>query len=244
MGRSVNSPAGGVPGRIIFGGSFNPLHCGHMRLALECLDRLRHWADALEFLPASRPPHKDAGRLLPFCLRVEMIKEAIGRFRAMSCNEVESFRSGPSYTYETLAEMADADNLYFLMGSQDFNLLPQWHRGLELLSVANLVVVPRGDASSNDFLGQCFQFFGEVELLDPRAVEAGPGAVAVRHGGGRRVFWLPAPHLAISASYVRDCWLCGRSVDYLVPAKVLDVLNREERAARACWEGNSAPCSM
>lgn len=214
-----------------------------MRLALETRERLGGWVQGLEFVPCATPPHKDGSRLLPFELRVAMIRETVDQFPGFSCNEVEGQRSGPSYTWETLTGLGRPEELYFLLGSQDFALLPQWYRGLELPLVANIVVVPRGGHRGDDFLKLCMEFFGAEKLYHDDRHTLAPGSMTLRHGEGCKIIWLPEPYLDVSASYVRQCWLAGRDITYLVPPQTMDLLNRESRLARACWVGKDASCS-
>lgn len=229
-------------GRLIYGGSFNPLHLGHMRLALECLEKMAAFADSLEFLPTAAPPHKKASGLLPFSLRCEMVKTAITGMARFSCNEIEALCAGPSYTFEILTtllrEKADRP-LFFIVGSQDFALLPTWKHGLRLPELCSLVVAKRGGHTQADFLALARQFWpgsitGQGVIPDVCMWEDG---IRLDLAIGGSLYWLPTPMLDISASRLRRLWLCGRGLEYLAPAPVIDILNREKRAVRTCWEG-------
>lgn len=229
-------------GRLIYGGSFNPLHIGHMRLALECREKMAQYADTLEFLPAAAHPQKDAAHLLPFKLRAEMIKNAIKDIRGFSCNEMEGSWAGPSYTFEILKSFSCAQNnapLFFIIGSQDFALLPTWWKGLRLPEVCNLVVAPRGGDTVADFcaLGKHFWPDAVVEKENFNDICMAEKGLVLRLPCGSRVFWLNVPQLDISASRIRKLWLCGRSTEFLMPGYVTDILNREEHKVRTCWEG-------
>lgn len=225
-------------GRVIYGGSFNPPHIGHMRLAIECLERLAYYAGSLEFLPCAAPPHKDARGLLPFDLRVAMLRAAIGHRSGMSCNIEESLHDGPSYTYETLKRLGRRDDLFFLMGSQDFAQLSQWWHGLRLPEAGNIVVAPRGVCDVQDFLAQVHNFWPTIAGDSFAIMETGPNepGVAVKLATGGKIIYLPTPRLEISSSRIRELWLAGKNVDYLAPGPVVEKLNQNERAARACWE--------
>ncbi|MDL2272823.1 nicotinate-nicotinamide nucleotide adenylyltransferase, partial [Desulfovibrio sp. OttesenSCG-928-I05] len=84
----------------IFGGSFNPPHIGHMRLALEVQEALR--PDRLDFLPTAVSPHKGRRQVLPFTTRARMLEESIKGIPGLAVNPMESERDGPSYTVDTL----------------------------------------------------------------------------------------------------------------------------------------------
>lgn len=225
-------------GRLIFGGSFNPVHIGHMRVAIEALSLLAHKADMLEFMPSASPPHKPCAPMLPFELRVRLIEAAIHACKDMVCDPVEGDRAGLSYTWDTLELLGrhyGAANLYFLLGSQDFALLPEWHRGMELVKLCHLAIVPRGDYSEAAFLAACRGFWpGEPEYDSPGEC-MGTRICSYKLQSGYRVYFLPAPYLEISATYIRKIWLCQGNLDYLVPGPALEILKREHRTVDACW---------
>lgn len=141
----------------IFGGSFNPLHAGHLRLAIEALELLG--LARVEFVPCLAPPHKPGADLLPFDLRARCIEAAVAGRPGLAVNRVEGALPPPSYTFRTLEHLraqyrrerrepgADAAaspaRPVFLLGSADFLTLPHWHRGLELPLLADMAVLPR-----------------------------------------------------------------------------------------------------
>lgn len=226
---------------IIYGGSFNPVHIGHMRLAIEALGFPDGMASRVVFVPSAVPPHKKCSAMLPFGLRVELLRAAIGNIPGLSCSEIEASLPAPSYTYETLKFLANEhgkDNLYFLIGSGDFRLLPEWHYGLSLPEVCNLVVAPRGDYSESEFARQARIFWPEAAKARPGPVEGCTGGQtwAVNLPQGSRAYLLPLPYLEISATRIRRLWLCGKNLDYLVPKAALEILMRERQAVRSCWQ--------
>lgn len=234
-------------GRIIYGGSFNPLHIGHMRLALEACAMLEGLVTGLDFLPAAMPPHKPAAGLLPFGLRCELIEAAISLYPQFACNRVEAQRQEPSYTYKTLGQLRQTNSgqLYFLLGSQDFLLLPQWFRGLQLPDECTLVIAPRGEYSRDAFLAQVCEFWPGAEeqagLLDACTGESCAAAVLT---SGAALILLPVPPLDISSSRIRKLWLCRKNIDYLVPGPVQQILNDKAQAVCACWQETGRSCSM
>lgn len=232
-------------GRLIFGGSFNPLHVGHLRLALETLNLMAEQIEIVEFLPSAQPPHKRGEPMLPFELRSRLIKAAIKGKTGLACNELEGSISGPSYTFNTLkflAKESGSARLYFLLGSQDFQLLPEWRHGLELPELCSLVIAPRGDYPKKEFEQQTRVFWPK----SAESIEPGPKDECTDETGWHikinpenAIYLLPLPHLAISATRIRKLWLCGKNLDYLAPEAVLEILTREQRLVRACWQENT-----
>lgn len=230
-------------GVIVFGGSFNPIHIGHLRMAIETREILSRVVHVVDFVPTATPPHKNPGALLPFALRCRMLKAALSGLPDMRCNELESQRSGPSYTFDTLSAYrvsCSRDELYFLLGSQDYALLPEWRNGLELPRLANLLVVPRGPFSRVDFVSLTAQLWKGASS-DSRALEilSGPPANSecLRLENGGKIYYLPLSWLDISASAIRQTWLAGRSIKYLVADATLDILDMERSLALAHWRG-------
>lgn len=220
-------------GLIIYGGSFNPPHIGHMRLAIESLEMLEDKAQRLDFVPCARPPHKKISDLLPFSLRKAMLEACLGDQPRMFCNDLEARREGPSYTLETLREYGQnfaGGGLYFLLGSQDFLSLDSWLDWREFPRFCNLLVVPRGNFTADDFAFQAEKYWPECRNC------ADYGKMRrIKSPMGGEIIFLPLPYLEISASLIRRAWLSGKSVEYLVPAPALELLNKEKRVALACW---------
>ena len=128
----------------ILGGSFNPVHTGHVRMALEMLERLG--LDRVELVPAAHPPHKSDEGMLPFAQRLALVNLAVKGVDGLHSNAVEGRRPGPSYTCDTLTcykTEQPADDFYFLMGVGTFLEVHKWHNGLTLNRWANLVCVNR-----------------------------------------------------------------------------------------------------
>lgn len=228
-------------GRIIFGGSFNPVHIGHMRLAIETLSLMSGLADRVEFLPSAAPPHKPRQPMLPFVLRSRLIRAAIKGRDGFFCNEIEARLPAPSYTWETLAALAaelGPENLYFLLGSKDFELLPEWRNGLRLPELCNLAVAPRGDYGKENFAEKTLEFWPDRGEIAPGpkngclAEQSWRSALAT----GTSVYLLPLPYLDISATRIRKLWLRGANLDYLAPGPVLEILDEERETTTACWQ--------
>lgn len=229
MARSGNSAEKGI---LVYGGTFNPVHIGHLRLAIEAKARLGKRISRVEFVPSANPPHKSSKGILPFALRVKLLNAVLKTLPDMYCNEIEAQRPGLSYTYDTLREYGDRarrDDLYFLLGSQDFALLPTWRRGLELPRLCNLVIAPRDGFLQDDFVSLATRLWPYSSLAHAET------PIMQLHNCGK-IYYLSIPQLEISASQIREIWLAGGNVDYLTPQPVLDILAAEKELVTACWQ--------
>ena len=136
----------------VFGGSFDPIHYGHLILA-EC-SREQQRLDQVWFMPAAVPPHKQSRQMTPAETRAEMVELAIGGHEAFSLNRYEIDRGGVNYTVDTLAHFAAEDptrELFFLMGADSLADLPDWKDPARLCSLAIPIVVRRAGEKEPDF---------------------------------------------------------------------------------------------
>jgi nicotinate-nucleotide adenylyltransferase len=136
----------------IFGGSFDPVHYGHLLLAESCREQLR--LDRVLFVPAGSPPHKQGHALTPAAQRVEMLSLATGGEPAFEVSPLEVERDGITYTVDTLERLAlerpDAE-LFLLLGGDMFADLPNWRRPERVVELAVPAVVLRPGAPAPDF---------------------------------------------------------------------------------------------
>lgn len=132
----------------IFGGTFDPVHLGHLIVAEQCREQGK--LDQVRFLPAAHPPHKPQPAT-PFAQRAEMLALAISGNAAFVVDEIESERPGPSYTADTLAELRrrhpDAE-LYLIVGSDTLQDLPRWYQPGRILEQATLLITARAGWST------------------------------------------------------------------------------------------------
>ena len=201
-GRSdpVAAPAPVVPGSVgVFGGTFDPIHHGHLAIAEEAREALG--LERLVFVPAAVSPFKGDSEAAAPAHRLAMVEAAIAGNPAFSCSRLELDRPGPSYTVDTLAAMAPETNpesLWFLLSSEALAGLPRWREPGRILDLARIAVVPRAGH----------------ERLGP------DWAAAAFAGREDRFAFLPGPLLPISGSVIRRRAAAGRSVRYLVPDAV------------------------
>ena len=219
----------------VFGGSFNPIHVGHIRAGIEVAEALA--LDGVEFVPSARPPHKAGEPMLDFALRLTLCRLAVAGIPGFSANALEADRPGPSYTCDTLAALSRLRSgvaWYFIMGMVDLPNLPMWKNGLELGCLANLVVHAREGLALELFSG----FMAENAAA--MQAEATEDPTVWRLPAGHRMIFVPITRLDISASDVRRRWREGRRIDGLVPEGVLRELRSCEASLRQCWMPQAA----
>ena len=229
------------PGRAILGGSFNLPHVGHMRLAIEAREALGDLVQGVDMVPCAVPPHKAQQGMLPFELRARMVEACAATLPWLRCNRVEALRQGPSFTWDTLCAYHEAEpgtDFYFILGSPDFAMLSTWHRGVELPRLCNFVVVPRKGHTAEDFIAAAKALWPQAQ---PRPSVL-PSCACVALPGGGLAHFLSVPWLAVSASRVRQLWLAGRNVDFLVPDAALRILRDNSQTVRQHWLKESLAC--
>ncbi|MDL2267598.1 nicotinate (nicotinamide) nucleotide adenylyltransferase [Desulfovibrio sp. OttesenSCG-928-G15] len=223
---------------LLFGGSFNPPHIGHLRILIETMEVLLP-QEAL-FVPVALPAHKPAKGLLPFSVRCDMLRAALADMHSpmnIAVSQVENEREGPSYTADTLRLLAKAHpdkRLVFLMGSEDYERLPTWHLWRDIPRYADLVVLPRSDAAP--------ERFGAITGAHwPDAAPAPcpcPGVgEAFSLQNGALLMLVPQPVFEVSSTLVRERFLSGKCLDFLVSPGVADYMRTHADLLSACWAG-------
>ncbi|MEH6668976.1 nicotinate-nucleotide adenylyltransferase [Halopseudomonas sp.] len=198
----------------LLGGTFDPVHFGHLRGALEAAECLG--LDELRLIPSARPPHRGQPRASAE-QRLAMVQLATGGVTGLMVDDRELQRDRPSYTVETLeslrSELGDTVTLFMILGWDAFGGLPAWHRWEELLGLCNLVVLQRPDYDPE--LPEVLK-----DLLAARSV-SDPGSVSARYG---QIICLTQTPLAISATHIRQLVAERRSPRFLLPDAVLDYI--------------------
>ncbi len=195
----------------VLGGTFDPVHIGHLRSALEVAEGLA--LDELRLMPNARPPHRNTPQVSAQD-RLAMVRCAVKGVPTLSVDARELARDTPSYTIETLelmrAELAATDQLFLLLGWDAFCGLPSWHRWEELLQHCHILVLQRPDADVEppDALRN---LLAARSVSDPQALVGPAGNIAF-------VWQTP---LAVSATQIRQLLASGKSVRFLVPDAVL-----------------------
>jgi len=202
----------------LFGGTFDPIHYGHLRTAFELWQLLR--LQEVRFLPAGQPPHREQP-LASAELRLRMVRAAVSGQPSFTVDDREMRRTGVSYSVDTLAELRaeyPQRSLCLLLGMDAFLGLPHWHRWRELLGLAHIVVAhrPGWKAPTMGPLGEVM-------------VDHGTGAIRELHEHTAGHIYIHAvTQLEISSTELRQLIVSGRDPRYLVPDEVRQIL-RETR---------------
>lgn len=189
-------------GRIgIFGGTFDPIHIGHLYCAEQAMDELG--LEYVIFLPASNPAFKQDSKIEGFADRYEMCRIAIADNPRFKLSDVESRRSGITYTVDTLLELRSCmpdDDLYFILGSDSFITLDKWKDTERLSRLATFVSISRHDFNIDEDQKKRLDKMGfDYEILK-------------------------LPYLDISSTSIRRSISEGRTIRYLVPDGVLEYI--------------------
>lgn len=201
----------------IFGGTFDPIHIGHLRLATELREALG--LDRVHLLPAAIPPHRGEP-LLDARTRLQLAAASIADDPGLVLDDREHRRAGPSYTSDTLAEFVaeyPGQVPVLMMGMDAFNGLPDWHEVERILEMAHVAVATRPGARAK---GLAAAWLDERRAQIDELPGAAPG----------RIVKVPITRLDVSATALREFVEQGRSLRYLVPEPVAAHFAR--RAAR------------
>jgi nicotinate-nucleotide adenylyltransferase len=204
----------------LFGGSFNPIHFGHLRAAEEVRETLG--LDLVYFIPAASPPHKTEGELAPAEHRLEMTRLATKGNRYFMVSDVEVRRMGRSYSIDTVRHFLGAlrppTTLFLLMGGDQFSELETWKEAQELVALCNIVVHTRpcaGESGPQRVSLAALERFGYSKADDHYV-----------HPSGHTLSFVATTYFPISASEVRRKVQRGESINYLLPGDVADYIQR------------------
>ena len=206
--------------RGILGGTFDPIHIGHLRCAQEILEIFE--LEKIIFVPASHPPLKTRRDIIPFDHRIEMIRLAAEGNLLFDVSDIEERREGISYSIETvkyfLKKYGEDLKLYFILGQDAFQKIEMWKNLEELLSLCNFVVMTRpgysvkrlGEILPADFASQ-FRYNGDTDEFK------GPA--------GSSIFFREVTLLGVSSTDIRNKVRGGKSIRYIVPESVCDYIS-------------------
>jgi len=198
----------------ILGGTFNPIHVAHLRIAEEVREACA--LDRVLFIPAASPPHKQGSVPESFARRLAMVEAAIADNPSFAVSDLEGCRAGKSYsvhTLEILAREHPDTSYYFIMGLDSFLDITSWHEWPRLFELAHLVVMGRPG-----FDGRPPLELVPVAMRGEFCYDAQPDLL--RHRSGKTVLFLTETLLDISSTRLRGMVAAGRSIRYLVPPTV------------------------
>jgi nicotinate-nucleotide adenylyltransferase len=203
----------------IFGGSFNPIHFGHLRAAEEVREMLK--LDLVYFVPASSPPHKPEGELAPAEHRLQMVRLATKGNRHFMVSDAEVRRAGRSYTIDTAKHftttLRNQAQIFILMGSDQFVELETWKECDELVKLCSIAVHTRlRDAETAPRVSlAALNRFGYSKEQDHYV-----------NSSGQTLSFVQTTFFPISATQIRQKIQNKESISYLLPGDVVDYIGR------------------
>jgi nicotinate-nucleotide adenylyltransferase len=203
----------------LFGGTFDPVHFGHLRLAEEAISYLA--LGGVRWIPAGQPPHRGTPQVTAQ-QRLEMVLRATGNNARFSVDACEVEAATPSYTVNTLErlrhELGPAQSLVLLVGADAFAGLASWHRWRDIFSLAHIAVShrPGFPVEASGLPHELATEFNDRRLPEVGGLKRAPA-------GGIATFAMT--QLAISATQIRELLANGLSARYLLPDTVLDYID-------------------
>ncbi len=206
----------------LFGGTFDPIHFGHLRPALEVREACG--LERVVLIPAAVPPHKGRGAMAAAADRLRMIELAVAGAPGLTVSDVEIRRAGPSYTIDTVRYFQGeipGGEIALIMGVDAFLEIDTWKSFREILSIVAVIVIsrppPRGDRTGSDR--------GRVKgvlatIVSPETITETPEGFQA--AGLKPVAVQPVTALDISSTRIREMVGAGRSIRYLAPAAVVE----------------------
>lgn len=208
------------PERIgLFGGTFNPIHLGHLRAAEEVREALD--LERVLFIPSRIPPHKTADETDPIATtaeRLAWVEAAIAEAKQFSVDRIEVDREGPSYLVDTLTAIhgreAGRRRTVFIVGQDAFAEMGDWRAPEEIFALTDLAVMTRPPGQMGDLRERMPEIVRDAFLV------SADGHEATHREAGTRIELVPISALDISSSKVREACRSGRSIRFLVPESI------------------------
>ncbi|MCY3825069.1 MAG: nicotinate-nucleotide adenylyltransferase [Nitrospinae bacterium] len=203
----------------ILGGTFNPIHYGHLRSAEEVYKELM--LDEIRFVPSALPPHKPKDEVASADDRLKMVRIALENYPAYVCDPVEIERGGASYTLDTLEELTrkipEKNEMFFIIGADAFLELSTWYKPKEVLNATNFAVTLRGYQNTPEYFEMLLRVIQEIEpsYFINRLLKE------VKSTDKKRVIkFIPITEIDISATRIRQCIKESSSIQHLLPPEV------------------------
>lgn len=202
----------------ILGGTFDPIHYGHLRTALDVQQALS--LAEVRFIPCGEPPHRNKPLAEPL-QRLAMVRAAIAGQKKFTVDDREIRRDGPSYMVDTLASLKQDfkdESLCLILGTDAFNGLDQWNQWQRIFDFANIVVMRRPSESGQTKLNKRVFSLIKQRLLDADALKK-------KQNGG--ICFVPVTQLDISATMIRQQWQQRHDIQFFLPDAVLTLIQQQ-----------------
>jgi nicotinate-nucleotide adenylyltransferase len=211
----------------LFGGTYNPVHIGHLRAALEVREGFE--LDEVIMIPAALPPHKMPGEVADAADRLHMLNQALEDTPGLRISDVELKRSGPSYTIDTVAHfkhsLPDQSRIYLIMGMDAFLEIDTWKSYDELLLQIPFIIInrPKSGNAAKDPGWKIMEKFLASKISRDYVFSESRRCYRARNK--QPIYIFEVTRLDISSTRIRNLINQGRSIDYFVPPKVADFIN-------------------
>ena len=197
----------------ILGGTFDPVHNGHLAVAELVLNQLR--LDRILFIPAARPPHKPQAAITPFSQRSAMLEQALADYPQFELCSIEENRPGPSYSIDTIRQLArqssKAEAFFFIVGLDAFVEINTWKEWRKLPKLASLVIINRYSPRSVDSAAIIPRLFSGYK-------EKKKGTWSAEKGNN--IYFLAMNPLPVSSTEIREKVRAGKPISRLTPDRV------------------------
>ncbi|MBN1383074.1 MAG: nicotinate-nucleotide adenylyltransferase [Deltaproteobacteria bacterium] len=207
----------------LLGGTFDPIHFGHLRCAVEILEIFD--LNRIVFIPATKPPHKLDAKITSFSHREQMIRAAIEDNPSFSFSDVENQRQGVSYSVDTvdyfLEKYLDNLELYFILGQDAFHAIHTWKDWQRLLTLCNIIVMTRPGYENKGLSGIVPEDFAARFEYDDKVN-------GLRGPTGHYIYFTGVTFLDISSSKIRQWTNEGKSIKYLTPSVVRHYIHKNK----------------
>jgi nicotinate-nucleotide adenylyltransferase len=213
----------------LFGGTFNPIHLGHLRAALEVKERFN--LDQIFLIPAAIPPHKTQGDVADAQDRMEMINLAVLAGGELAVSDVELKRSGPSYTIDTVNHfkqtLPEKTRIYLIMGLDAFLEIDTWKSYKQLLEQIPLIVITRPNSISGHPAADRQTLDHELKSRISKNYSFSESKSCYEQDGKQPVHIFEVTALDISSTKIRELVKKGKPINYLVPQKVSEFIEKK-----------------
>ena len=200
----------------IYGGTFNPVHYGHLRTALEVSEIFA--LDEIRLLPCAQPAHR-AEPEVSSAARLQMLQLAIAHYPHFICDARELERTGPSYMIDTLAsicaEIAAETPLLLFIGTDAFNGLTDWYRWQALFDYAHIVVMTRPGFKPEPLI----DFYRDKLVYDRHSLKSCPSG---------KIYFQNVTQLDISATFIRQTFAEKKNASFLLPEPVIEYIQAKQ----------------
>lgn len=202
----------------LFGGTFDPVHIGHLRAAEEI--RESFLLDRVYFIPAYIPPHKRRQGITDADIRLRMIKSAIRGNPYLRASEIELKREGVSYSIDTVRAFEKRfKTLYFIIGIDAFSEIDTWHDYREIFHHTNFIIMIR-PSNGKTFIKDIFPEDLKVKMKKM-------GNFSFQHVSGNKIYLHRVTQLDISSTGIRENVKNGKTTRYIVPQTVEKIISEK-----------------